>query len=273
MEKYLNQLLEMVVNYGPKVLGGILILIVGLWLTNIITRWISRIMEQRNLDVSLRPFLRTMISTLMRVLVIIIALGMIGIQMMSFIAILGAATLAVGLALQGTFQNFAGGVMILIFKPYSVGDLIEVQGFLGKVSEIQIFNTIIITRDHKVIIIPNGGLSNSALINYSKEPLREVEWTFGIAYGDDIDKAKSVLMNLIKEDTRILTDPEPSVAVSELADSSVNFIVQVFVINKDYWDVLFAMNENVYKAFGKEGLNIPFPQMDVHLHQSIEKLF
>ena len=267
MEKYLNQLMELVVNYGPKVLGGIVVLIVGLWLAKIISRWISRIMEQRNLDVSLRPFLRTMISTLMRLLVIIIVLGMIGIQMMSFIAILGAATLAVGLALQGTFQNFAGGVMILIFRPYKVGDLIEVQGFFGKVTEIQIFNTIITTRDHKVVIIPNGGLSNSALINYTKEPLREVEWAFGIAYGDDVAKARSVLMKLIKEDTRILSDPEPSVAVKELADSSVNLIVQVFVVNADYLNVMFAMNENVYKAFGKEGLNIPFPQMDVHLHQ------
>jgi len=208
-----------------------------------------------------------LIATVLRALVIISVLGMVGVQMTSFIAIMGAATLAIGMALTGTLQNFAGGVMILIFRPFKVGDWIDAQGYSGSVREIQIFNTIINTADNKVIIIPNGGLSNSSMVNYSREPQRRVDWTFGIAYGDDVDKTRSVLLSLIKADSRILSDPEPFIAVSSLADSSVNFTVRVWVNGADYWGVFFDMNESVYKTFGKEGLNIPFPQMDVHLHQ------
>jgi small conductance mechanosensitive channel len=200
-------------------------------------------------------------------MVYITALGMIGVEMTSFIAILGAAGLAVGLALSGTLQNFAGGVMILLFKPYKVGDVIEAQGYTGSVKEIQIFTTILTTPDNKTVLIPNGPLATGSLTNYSTQPTRRVDWTFGIAYGDDIDKAYDVLRRLISEDEHILPEPEPFMALSALADSSVNIVVRVWVNSPDYWAVFFKMNEQVYKVFAEEGLSIPFPQMDVHVHK------
>jgi len=224
-------------------------------------------LERRQTDESLKPFLKNLVGILLKVLLIITVLSMLGVEMTSFIAILGAAGLAVGLALSGTLQNFAGGAMILLFKPFKVGDVIEAQGFIGKVSEIQIFNTILKTPDNKTIIIPNGGLATSSMTNYSTEPTRRVDWTFGIGYGDDVDKAKEVIKGLCDQDPRILKDPELFIAVSALADSSVNFAVRAWVNADDYWNVFFEMNEKVYKSFDREGLNIPFPQMDVHLHR------
>jgi small conductance mechanosensitive channel len=201
-------------------------------------------------------------------MLVITVLGMLGIEMTSFIAILGAAGLAVGMALSGTLQNFAGGVMILVFKPFKIGDVIEAQGYTGKVDQIQIFNTIMKTPDNKTIIIPNGGLSTSSMVNYSTEATRRVDWTIGIAYGDDADKAREVIKRLCDEDSRILKDPELFIAVSALADSSVNFAVRAWVNAADYWGVYFDLNEKVYKTFESEGLNIPFPQMDVHVHKN-----
>jgi len=267
MEQYYSDIKSILVDYAPVFVGALAILIIGLWLSGVITRWAARVMKKRELDPSLQPFLRSMISIILKLLVIISVLGMAGVEMTSFIAILGAATLAIGMALSGTFQNLAGGVMILTFKPFRVGDVIEAQGYLGSVFEIQIFNTLIKTPDNKVIIIPNGGLSTSSMTNYSKEATRRVDWTFGIGYGDDSDKAREVLMILIREDSRILNDPEPFIAISALADSSVNFTVRAWVKGEDYWGVFFDMNEKVYKTFGKEGLNIPFPQMDVHIQK------
>jgi len=188
--------------------------------------------------------------------------------MTSFIAILGAAGLAVGMALSGTLSNFAGGVMILIFKPFKVGDVLEAQGYTGGVKEIGIFNTIMNTPDNKTIIIPNGGLASGSMVNYSTEPTRRVDWTVGIGYGDDYDKAKSVMEKFISEDARILKDPAHFIALHTLADSSVNLTVRAWVNAADYWGVYFDMNEKIYKNFGQEGLNIPFPQMDVHVHNS-----
>ena len=187
--------------------------------------------------------------------------------MTSFVAILGAAGLAVGLALQGTLQNFASGVMILLFKPFKVGDFIDGAGHMGTVKEIQIFNTILNTADNKRIIIPNGQLSNGSLTNFSAEGTRRVDWTFGIGYGDDYDMAKATLEKYINEDERIHKDPTPFIALSALADSSVNIVVRVWVDPSNYWGVFFDMNEKVYKGFTEVGLNIPYPQMDVHLHQ------
>jgi small conductance mechanosensitive channel len=192
-------------------------------------------------------------------------MGMMGIEMTSFIAILGAAGLAVGMALSGTLQNFAGGVMILIFKPFKVGDFIDAQGYMGVVKEIQIFVTILTTPDNKTVIIPNGPLSNGSLTNFSTQPQRRVDWTFGIAYGDDYDTAKTMLLKMMDEDKRILKDPDPFVALGEMADSSVNLTVRAWVNASDYWDVFFDMNEKFYKNADKAGLSIPFPQMDVHL--------
>jgi len=266
-EQILNQLNELALDYGPKLIGAIAVWIIGGWIIKALTNGFNKMLEKRETDESLKPFLKGLVGSLLKVLLGISVLGMLGVEMTSFIAILGAVGLAVGLALSGTLQNFAGGVMILLFKPFKVEDVIEAQGYLGKVSEIQIFNTILKTPDNKTIIIPNGGLATSSMINYTTEPQRRVDWTFGIGYGDDVDKAKAVIIELCGIDPRILKDPELFIAVSALADSSVNFAVRAWVKADDYWDVFFEMNEKVYKTFEKEGLNIPFPQMDVHVHQ------
>jgi len=264
---HLDTLIDLFVVWGPKFIGAIVALIIGLYVAGLIARSVGRVMEKREVDPSLRPFLGGLVSALLKVLVVVSVLGMVGIQMTSFIAILGAAGLAVGLALSGTLQNFAGGVMILLFKPCKVGDYVEAQGFAGTVHEIQIFNTILKTPDNKTVIIPNGGLSTSSMVNYSTEPTRRVSWTFGIAYGDDIDKAKEVLRGLLEENELVLKDPAPFVELSELADSSVNFAVRAWVKAEDYWTLHFAMLDAVYRKFAEAGLSIPFPQMDVHLHK------
>jgi small conductance mechanosensitive channel len=260
-----DQISEFVYDYGPKVIGAILVLIIGLWVIKLITSAFGRMMKKKDTDPSLQGFLRSMVSILLKILLFISVMGMVGIEATSFIAIIGAAGLAVGFALQGTLANFAGGVMILLFKPYKVGDFIEGAGHMGSVKEIKIFTTILNTPDNKIIIIPNAQLSNSSLTNFSTMDTRRVDFTFGIGYGDDFDKAKKVLIDLINADERILKDPEPFIALSELADSSVNIVVRVWAKGSDYWGIFFDMNENVYKSFAKEGLNIPFPQMDVHL--------
>ncbi|MEM7550239.1 MAG: mechanosensitive ion channel domain-containing protein [Bacteroidota bacterium] len=267
IENYVGILQELAIKYGTQLIGAVIVLIIGLWIAGALTKAIARTMERRNVDASLRPFLKSLISTLLKVLVIISAAGMVGIEMTSFVAILGAAGLAVGLALSGTLQNFAGGVMILIFRPYKVGDFIDAQGYMGVVKEIQIFVTVLKTPDNKTIIIPNGPMSTGSLTNFSTEPQRRVDWTFGIGYGDSTEKAKEVLMELINADERILKDPEPFIAVSELADSSVNLVVRVWAEAGDYWGIYFDMNEKVYNKFNEVGLNIPFPQMDVHVHK------
>jgi len=267
-EKILDQLIQIGVDYGPKLLGAIVVLIIGGWIIKGMIRAFSKMMDKSKMDDSLKPFLKGLVGMLLKVMLFISALGMLGIEMTSFIAILGAAGLAVGMALSGTLQNFAGGVMILIFKPFKIGDFIDAQGHMGTVKEIQIFNTIVTTPDNKTIIIPNGGLSTSSMTNFSAEEERRVDWTIGIAYGDDIDKARAVIKRLCDEDSRILKDPEVFIAVSELADSSVNFAVRAWVKAPDYWGVFFDLNEKVYKTFGQEGLNIPFPQMDVHVHKN-----
>lgn len=260
-------LTAMIMTYGVKLVGAIFTLLIGLWVANIILGVVRKILERSKVDQSLNSFLCSLVSILLKVMVYITALSVLGVEMTSFVAILGAAGLAVGLALSGTLQNFAGGVMILFFKYFKVGDFIEAQGYMGTVKEIQIFVTILTTPDNKTIILPNGPLSTGSLTNFSTQPLRRVDWTFGIGYGDNVDKAYEVLGKLIADDDRILKDPEPFMAVSALADSSVNIVVRVWVNAADYWGVHFQMNEMVYKTFDKEGLSIPFPQRDVHIHQ------
>ncbi|HHP7240295.1 MAG TPA: mechanosensitive ion channel family protein [Cyclobacteriaceae bacterium] len=268
LESYSSQAIDFLWKFGPNLIGAVITLILGFWIIGIIVQSVNKLMVKREFDPSLTPFLKSLLSTLLKIMLVIAVIGMVGVEMTSFIAILGAAGLAVGLALQGTLQNFAGGVMILIFKPFKVGDFIDVVGYMGTVNQIQIFNTILKTPDNKTIIIPNGQLSGSSLTNFSSEPQRRVDFTFGIAYGDDFDKAKTTINSMIEEDERILKDPEPFIALSALADSSVNIVVRVWVNAENYWPVNFDMNEKVYKRFASEGLNIPFPQMDVHVHQN-----
>ncbi|HDO27727.1 MAG TPA: mechanosensitive ion channel [Bacteroidetes bacterium] len=265
---YIKMITDFATTYGLKLIGAIIVLIIGLWIIKVIMKNIRKVMDKRKMDESLKPFLLSILSILLKVLLFISVLTMVGVQMTSFIAILAAAGLAIGMALSGTLQNFAGGVMILIFKPFRVGDFIDAQGYMGAVKEIQIFITILTTPDNKTVIIPNGGLSNGSLVNYSTQPNRRVNWSFGIAYGDDFDKAKAMILDLIKKDKRILADPQPFVALGEMADSSVNITVRAWVKGEDYWGVFFDMNEKFYKNADKNGLSIPFPQMDVHLDKA-----
>jgi len=264
---YSDKAMDMLWKYGPNIVMAIVVLIVGLMIVNLITKTFGRVMEKRGADASLTPFLKSMLSIMLKVMLIVSVVGMVGIEVTSFVAIIGAAGLAVGLALQGTLQNFAGGVIILLLKPFKVGDFIDGAGHAGTVKEIQIFNTYMKTGDNKIIIVPNGQLANSSVTNFSAEATRRVDWTFGIGYGDKISEARAVLLELIKADSRIKADPEPFIAVSELADSSVNFVVRVWVDSGDYWGVFFDMNENVYTTFAEKGLNIPFPQLDVHIQK------
>lgn len=274
MEKQVEQikdistlLVEYTWTYGPKIVLAIITLLIGLWVINTLTRSFGRVMNKRNFDPSLTPFLKTIIGITLKVMLVISVIGMVGVEVTSFIAILGAAGLAIGLALQGTLQNFAGGVIILLLRPFKVGDVIDAKGYLGTVREIHIFYTIVNTFDNKVVYIPNGTMANSDMTNLSQEPQRRNEWTFGIAYGDDVDKARVLLQKFIDEDERILKEPAPFIAVHSLGDSSVNMVVRAWSLADNLWPVYFDMNEKVYKQFAKEGLNIPFPQMDVHVHE------
>lgn len=264
---YWDKGVELLMLYVPKLLLAIVVLVIGLWVIKIVVKVMGKAIEKTGAEESLVKFLKSLVGILLKILLLISVASMVGIATTSFVAIIGAAGLAVGLALQGSLGNFAGGVLILIFKPYKVGDVIEAQGFIGKVHEIQIFNTILKTPDNKTIIIPNGPLSGGSVTNFSTEPQRRVDMTFGIGYSDDIDKARSILKKLIAEDERILKDPEPAILVSELADSSVNFAVRVWCNAADYWGIYFDMHEKVKKAFDKEGVSIPFPQTDIHVYQ------
>lgn len=263
----LDLIKAMIMNYGMKLIYALAVLFIGLWVIKMILKGLNNIMKKRDIDASLIPFLNSLSGMLLKALLAITVLSMLGIEMTSFIALLGAAGLAIGMALSGTLQNFAGGVMILIFRPFNVGDFIEAQGYSGTVKEIQIFITILTTTDNKTIIIPNGPLSNNSLINFSTQSTRRVDWTFGIGYGDKTEKAQEILYTLMKEDDRILKDPKAFVGVSGLGDSSVNLTTKAWVKAEHYWDVFYSMNQNVYNKFNEEGINIPFPQMDIHLHK------
>tara|TARA_R110002072_G_scaffold178580_2_gene334626 strand:+ start:10928 stop:11719 length:792 start_codon:yes stop_codon:yes gene_type:complete len=246
------------------------ILFGGIWLAKQIKKYVVLMMERRNVDALLASFSSNIVYVALVAFVAIAALSQLGIQTTSFVAIIGAAGLAVGLALQGSLANFASGVMIIAFRPFKVGDFIEAGGVAGVVEGIQIFSTQMRTGDNKAIIIPNSGITGGNITNYSAKDTRRVDMVFGIGYDDDIKKAKDLLMELITDDERILKDPEPVVAVSELADSSVNFVVRPWVSSADYWGVKFDFTEAVKLRFDKESISIPYPQQDVHLH-NVEK--
>ncbi len=262
----LNQAIGMVMAYAPKVVLAIVTLVVGLWLINRFVSVLDRKLGAK--DPTLNKFLCGLVGALLKVLLFISAASMVGIATTSFIAIIGAAGLAVGLALQGSLANFAGGVLILIFKPFKVGDAIEAQGYLGTVAEIQILYTIVNTFDNRRVVIPNGSLSNASLTNISAYPTRRCDMSFGIGYGDDIDKAKAVCKRLIEADERALKEPEPLIVVGALGESSVDLIVRAWTNSGDYWPFYWDMQEKVKKAFDAEGISIPFPQRDVHMIQA-----
>jgi small conductance mechanosensitive channel len=268
MTSYMDKAVELGMSYGPKLLLAVVVLIFGLWIINRFVRLIRAGMEKSNAEPTLARFLANLTSVGLKALLLISVASMIGIETTSFIAVLGAAGLAIGLALQGSLANFAGGVLVLLFRPYKVGDFVDAQGVTGTVSEIQIFNTIMKTPDNKVIIVPNGAISNGIITNFSMEATRRVDFVFGIGYGDDIAKAKSIIERLVKEDSRSLADPAPLIVVSSLGDSSVNITTRVWVNASDYWGMFFDLTERVKLAFDQEGVSIPFPQRDVHLYQA-----
>ncbi len=258
-------ILKGMMEFGIKIAIAIAVLVFGFWLAKIVSAGMVRVLNKRETEPSLISFLSSLVKASIKILVVITAVMQLGIEMTSFVALLGAAGLAIGMAFSGTLSNFAGGVMILFFRPFKVGDFVDVQGEQGFVDEVLIFNTILKTTDNKVIILANGAVANGTIVNYTKAEKRRVDWSFGIAYGDDLKVAKELLQQFIEADKRILTDPEPFIGLGKLDNSSVNITVRVWVKTDDYWDVFFAMNERVYNEFGAAGLTIPFPQMDVHV--------
>lgn len=264
-----NALIESATAYAIKMAPGIamaiITYIVGSWVIKIINSSIAKIMEKKAVDKSLRSFLSSMLSMLLKAILIITVLGMLGVKTTSLIAILGAAGVAIGLALKDSLGNFAASVMILIFRPYKIGDLVELEGTVGNVKDIQVFCTVIETPDKKTVIIPNGKIITGKIINMSEEPIIRIDHTIGIGYGDDIKKAKQVLMDVLQKDDRVLKDPAPYVGVGELGDSSVNFVFRPWVKNEHYWDVYFDSLEAAKLALDANGISIPFPQRDVHV--------
>lgn len=268
--EYLDQLKTFLAQRGFELavmlVKALVILLIGWQAIKYLSRWFSRFLDKREVDPSLRTFLRNLFRNLLVALLVVTVLNTVGIEMTSFVAIIGAAGLAVGLALQGTLQNFAGGVIILTIKPFRVGDFIEAGGHAGTVKEIRIFQTVLATPDNIRVVIPNGALSNESVKNFSANPTRRVDMVFGIGYQDDIRKAKSILEEMVRGDKRVLDDPAPSVSVASLGDSSVNFNVRPWVKREDYWDIFWDFQQNVKLRFDEEGISIPFPQRDVHLY-------
>jgi len=265
IQKISDQAMAMIMEYGPKLLLAIVTLMIGLWIIKRFTKLAEKGMEKGKTDATLAPFMKSLISWVLKILLFLSVASMVGIETTSFIAIFSAATLAIGLALQGSLSNFAGGVLLLIFKPYKIGDLIEAQGHLGVVKHIQIFNTILLNPQNKTIIVPNGAVASNSITNYSEEGQLRVDLTAGISYDSDIRKAKGVLMKVLVDNPKVLKDPAPFVGVSELGDSSVNFAVRPWATVEDYWDVYFGINEEIKYALDAAGISIPFPQMDVHM--------
>ncbi len=268
VDEHTQLVTDLAIQHGPGLLLAIVTLLIGLWIINAISRGFGKQFERSGMEKTLRNFLNSLINVGLKALLLISVASMVGIETTSFIAVLGAAGLAIGLALQGSLANFAGGVLILIFHPYKVGDFVEAAGHSGVVKSIEIFSTVLTTGDNKTIIIPNGAVSNSAITNYSTQATRRVDIVFGIGYDDDIKKAKDVLSELIAADERILTDPEPMIVVSNLGDSTVDITTRFWVNSADYWGVFFDLTEKTKLAFDANGISIPYPQTDVHVRQA-----
>ncbi|GGW59630.1 small conductance mechanosensitive channel [Winogradskyella epiphytica] len=258
-QKWIDAGYNLIIEYGPKLIFAILIWIVGSWVVKMILKGTNKAMNKANYDESLKKFLSNLIGWILKIVLIIVVLGTVGVETTSFAAIIAAAGLAIGLALQGSLGNFAGGVLIMIFKPFKIGDFIEAQGESGTVKEIEIFTTKLTTTDNKEIIIPNGSLSNGNIINYSTEATRRVGLTFGVGYDSDIKKTKETIMSVINSHELILKDPAPAINVSELADSSINFFTRVWVKSEDYWTVHFDLIEQTKEALDAAGIDIPYP--------------
>jgi small conductance mechanosensitive channel len=268
MEETIKELQWLAAAYGLKVLGAIATLVIGIWIARWLARIAGKVLDKRSVDPTLTKFAISLVKITLITFVIVSAIGQVGVATTSFVAIIGAAGLAIGFALQGSLSNFASGVMLIIFKPIKVGDYIEGGGAAGSVEVIGIFVTTLVTPDNKVIYIPNSGLTGSNITNYSAKDTRRVDMVFGVGYSDDIDKAKSAIQDVLGADSRILKDPALQIVVSELADSSVNFNVRPWVNRADYWGVYWDITEQIKKKFDDQNISIPFPQRDVHMFQN-----
>ncbi len=264
VEQLIQKLLDWGLNAGGHLLGAILIFIIGRFLISFLNRMLARILAKRRVDAGIQSFTKSLVNILLTVLLIVAIVNKLGVETTSFAALLASAGVAVGMALSGNLQNFAGGLIVLLFRPYKVGDWIESQGESGTVREIQIFHTILTTADNKVVYIPNGALSSGTIVNYSREDTRRVEWGIGVEYGENFDKVEEVTRRLIADDKRILDTPAPYIALQTLDASSVNVVIRVWVKSPDYWDVYFDMNRTIYATFNKEGIGFPFPQLTIH---------
>lgn len=263
----IQNLIDSGISAGKHIIAAVVIFIVGRFLIKLINRLVASILQRRHIEISVQTFLSSLVNIILTILLIITVIGALGVNTTSFAALIASAGVAIGMALSGNLQNFAGGLIILLFKPYRVGDFIDVCGVQGTVSAVQIFHTILLTPDNKAVYLPNGSTSSSTITNYSREDKRRIEWTFGIDYGEDVNRARTAILSVITADARILPDPAPFVAVGGLSDSSVDIIVRVWVPTEEYWNVYFDMHQRVYETFNEQKINFPYPQQTVHLVQ------
>ena len=269
LEKILERLLDFGIDVGQRLIGAVLIYVIGRFIIKQLNKLLSKLLERRKLEISVQTFLKSLTSLLLNLILAFAIVAKLGVETTSFAAILASAGVAIGMALSGNLANFAGGLIILVFKPFKVGDYIDAQsGVSGTVQEIQIFHTILRMVDNRIIYVPNGSLSSNAITNYNKKETRLAEWVFGVEFGEDYEKVKSVLERLIEADPRILKDPAPFIGLSSLSASSVDIKVRAWAKTSDYWDVVFDFNKTVYATFNKEGIGFPFPQLTVHQAQN-----
>ncbi|EJX05240.1 small-conductance mechanosensitive channel [gut metagenome] len=260
----IQQLIDWGVSAGGRIIGAILIFVIGRALISFIKRLLARVLESRKIDLGIQTFVKSMTNILLTILLAVAVVGKLGVDTTSFAALLASAGVAVGMALSGNLSNFAGGIIVLLLRPYKVGDWIESQGVSGSVRSIQIFHTVLVTADNKVIYIPNGSLSSGTVINYSQEATRRVDWTIGVEYGENMEKVEQVVTKILEADSRILKTPAPFIALGALDASSVNVTIRVWVKNSDYWGVFFDTQKKIYATFNKEGIGFPFPQLTIH---------
>lgn len=263
-DQVVNQLVSWSLDAGKHILIAVVLFVIGHYLIKLLNYLLARFLERRQVEVTVQTFVRDFVGILLQVLLIITVVSALGVNTTSFAALLASFGVAIGMALSGNLQNFAGGIIILFLKPYKVGDWVEAQGTAGTVQAIQIFHTILLTADGKIIYVPNGSMSSGTIMNFTQTPTRRVEWVIGVEYGEDVEKARKVLLEVIQADERIQKDPEPVVWVGELNNSSVDLVVRCWTDNADYWDVLFQNREKIYNRFNAEDISFPFPQVTVH---------
>lgn len=263
-DQVISQLITWALDAGKHILIALVVYLIGHYLIKFLNYLLARFLERRKIEISIQTFVKSFVSILLQVLLIITVVSALGINTTSFAALLASFGVAIGMALSGNLQNFAGGIVLLFLKPYKVGDWVEAQGTAGTVQSIQIFHTILLTADGKLIYVPNGSMSSGTITNYTLTPTRRAEWIIGIEYGEDVDKARQIVLDIIKADKRILEDPAPVVLLNELNNSSVDITIRCWTNNEDYWNVIFETREKIYNRFNEQGISFPFPQVTVH---------